>query len=160
MKLKYVRTPKSNKLSAASAAIVAKELRKLERKHSVITPQVVVEAARDPVSPLHQHFEWNTAKAAEKYRIWQARFLICSVYMVDEDSKCQEPIRAFVNISPDEDDDFIADRGYVATGTLNGRQSYQMQVLDYAKSLLLHWRKKFGAYREFFGVVEEIDRLK
>lgn len=44
-----------------------------------LVPADVVEAARDPRSPLHSHFEWDDSTAAEKYRIEQARTLIRSV---------------------------------------------------------------------------------
>lgn len=50
----------------------------LERDGRLL-PADVVEAARDPASPLHSHFEWNDSAAAEKYRLDQARTLIRSV---------------------------------------------------------------------------------
>lgn len=58
---------------------VAKILAALERDNGRLVPSDVVEAARDPNSPLHQHFEWNDSEAAEKYRLDQARTLIRSV---------------------------------------------------------------------------------
>lgn len=36
----------------------------------------VVEAATDPASPLHNHFEWDDGEAAHRYRLGQARTLI------------------------------------------------------------------------------------
>ena len=41
-----------------------------------ITPQQVVDAARNPDSPLHQFFEWDDQTAAERYRLVQARTLL------------------------------------------------------------------------------------
>ena len=46
-----------------------------------LTAENVVDDARSPESPLHQHFEWNDTAAAEKYRITQARKLISSVHV-------------------------------------------------------------------------------
>jgi hypothetical protein len=37
---------------------------------------MVVEAARDPNSPLHSAFTWDDAEAAEQYRLAQARVLL------------------------------------------------------------------------------------
>lgn len=45
-------------------------------KTGLLRPEDVVDAARDPASVLHGHFEWNDAKAAVYFRIEQARTLI------------------------------------------------------------------------------------
>lgn len=44
-----------------------------------LTPQNVVADARNRNSPLHDIFEWDDAKAADQYRLEQARELIRSV---------------------------------------------------------------------------------
>ena len=56
-------------------AIIAK------RNDNVLAPASVVEAARDPGSVLHDHFEWEDSAAAEAYRIIQARGLIRRVQL-------------------------------------------------------------------------------
>lgn len=48
-------------------------------------PQRVVEAARNPRSPLHKHFTWDDAEAAEAYRREEARTIIRSIRIEDED---------------------------------------------------------------------------
>ena len=40
-----------------------------------ITPEMVVDAARDPNSPLHSAFTWDDAQAAHEHRLAQARVL-------------------------------------------------------------------------------------
>lgn len=49
-----------------------------------ITPKQVVEAARNPESPLHDEFEWDEAKAAERHWLDRARSLIRDVKIVIE----------------------------------------------------------------------------
>lgn len=44
-----------------------------------LTPEMVVEAAREEDSPLHPCFEWDDTKASRAWRIEQARKLIRSV---------------------------------------------------------------------------------
>lgn len=44
-----------------------------------ITPDVVLDAARDPASALHDQFEWDDSVAAHKHRLGQARQLIRNV---------------------------------------------------------------------------------
>lgn len=51
----------------------------LENRHGQLTPDIVLDAAIDPQSPLHSWFEWNDERAGHAYRIDQARSLIRSV---------------------------------------------------------------------------------
>lgn len=63
---------KTSEIALALAAIAATNGGK-------ITPDQVVEAARDPASPLHDSFEWDDTVAAIAHRQDQARTLIRSV---------------------------------------------------------------------------------
>ena len=67
----------------------AVEIKKLYDKNKVITPPMVVDAARPEQSPLHPAFEWRDDLAAEQYRLYQARSLIRTVQVdrVDESEK-------------------------------------------------------------------------
>lgn len=47
-----------------------------------ITPDNVVDAARNPKSPLHDQFEWDDSAAAHGFRLEQARRLIRSITVV------------------------------------------------------------------------------
>lgn len=149
----------ARKYSEKDSKIIASELKKIQQSQSVITPKLVVQVAEDESSPLHKYFEWNNTNAAERYREWQARSLILSVYLVDSDEENAVPVRAFVNLKPEDDDEFIPDQGYVFTPSISSKANYQAQVLEYAKSQLVGWRNKFGAYKEFFGVVSAIDSV-
>lgn len=55
--------------------LVADRLEQLEENGN-LNPATVVDAARDPASPLHDFFEWDNNAAAEQYRLSQARLLI------------------------------------------------------------------------------------
>lgn len=156
MKTKIV----ASKLSEKQSKIIAAELRKIEAECSIITPKLVVARASDKRNPMHGFFEWDDTAAAERYREWQARSLILKVYVVPSDQPDSEPVRAFVNIKSDEDDELVQDQGYVWTAGLETRPVYQAQVVEYAAMQLRLWRKKFGALKEFLGVVKEIDSLK
>lgn len=50
-----------------------------QKKGGKLTPKELVEAARDVNSPLHDEFEWDNTRAAQKYREWQARYIISSI---------------------------------------------------------------------------------
>ncbi len=64
--------------------VYAKALRELVTADGEITPDAVVTAASDPENDLHSYFDWDDSSAATKYRIDQARKLICSVTVVIE----------------------------------------------------------------------------
>lgn len=66
-----------------------------------LAPRAVVEAARKPRHPLHQHFEWDDTIAAEQYRIDQARNLIRVVRVIDTEAT-EGTTRAFISINAKE----------------------------------------------------------
>jgi hypothetical protein len=70
---------KESKLEQRAAAIAA-----CRDKSGRIMPYIVVDAARDPTSPLHDEFEWDVAKAAERDWIRTACELIRSVKFIVE----------------------------------------------------------------------------
>ncbi len=75
-------------------------LRKIEEKYGGLKPKYVVHEARNKEHALHNAFEWNDGKAAEKWREEQARSMIRVIVVEREYS--EEPIRAFVSIQDNE----------------------------------------------------------
>jgi hypothetical protein len=65
-------------LAPARRPVYLSELRKLEQS-GPLTPPRVVDVARDVNNPLHECFDWDDTKAAEKYRLLQARWFIAAV---------------------------------------------------------------------------------
>ena len=59
-----------------------------------VTPESVLEKARDKNTELHKCFEWDNKVAAEKYRFQQARQIIQFIVTVP-DKKEDEPKRVF-----------------------------------------------------------------
>lgn len=51
-----------------------------------LTPEQVVEQARDPESPGHGFFEWDDDKAAHKHRIEQARELLAKRVVIKSET--------------------------------------------------------------------------
>lgn len=51
-----------------------------------LTPDMVVEHARDPESPAHDWFEWDDSKAAHKHRLEQARELLAKRVVIRSES--------------------------------------------------------------------------
>lgn len=61
---------------------VVTALSRLYETAGYLTASAVVEAARDPSSPLHGEFEWDDSEAAVRYRLYQARTLIRRVRLL------------------------------------------------------------------------------
>jgi hypothetical protein len=94
----------------------------LEAVHSVndeMPAEAVVDAARDPTSPLHSYFEWNDTVAAEQYRLHQARSLIRAVTVIEYDDGEQIAHAAYLNIK-------IAESG----GTRQTYRSFNKVIVD------------------------------
>ena len=60
-----------------------------------VTPENVLEKARDEKTELHKCFEWNDSIASEKYRLIQAREIIRHFVIVQEDKKDAPKIRQY-----------------------------------------------------------------
>ena len=67
-------------MSDNEAAIVRDRLAALYKKHGTITPDIVIEDAKDEQSPLHDKFEWDQGAAAMEHWREQARTLIRTVH--------------------------------------------------------------------------------
>lgn len=145
-------------LSRRDTITVVKALRELEAKQGIIRPADVVNAAKPKNSPLHGFFTWDDKAAAAKYREQEARHLIACVYVRDSDSETSEPVRAFVNVRAETDNDETA-QGYVSQGAMLKNPGLQAQVIRYASDQLILWRKKFGGYQEFYQVAKAIDEV-
>ncbi|MCX8016489.1 MAG: hypothetical protein N2690_01105 [Rhodocyclaceae bacterium] len=81
--MKHILKFKRN-INRIDADAAAKELERLARNHKALTPRIVIDAARNPASALHDAFDWDDSSAAEKWRLYQARELIRSVHVVCE----------------------------------------------------------------------------
>lgn len=119
----------------------------------LLLPEQVVEAARPPASPLHSRFEWNNGKAAEKYRIWQARQLlrVC----VETIPQSKEPVEVFVSLSRDR-----KEGGYrIQTEVLSDAEMRRALLSDALSELEL-FREKYARLRELSLVFQAIRRIK
>lgn len=86
-------TWKTNLFGTADAQKVADEIAELGTE---IKPSDIVQMARNPETESHKCFEWDDKKAADKYRLTQARTVVCNLVYVSEDAEeHHEPVRLF-----------------------------------------------------------------
>ena len=60
-------------------------IQRIYERDGEVKPTTVVREARDKSSPLHGVFEWNDSKAAQQYRLNQARRIIRAVKITVEE---------------------------------------------------------------------------
>jgi len=138
-------------LTRQRMAAIREELERLGTE-TLLTPETVVEAARDPRSPLHSQFEWDDEAAGEAYRIQQARALIKRV-RVDVVRADQTVIHAPVFVRAPSGGEGYALTQAVAVSAPDRRQVVLM-ALAQCRSILRNL-----AAQEVDELVEHIDRL-
>lgn len=105
----------------ANPQVIGEALEKItEAAGGVLKPQAVVEAARRKTHPLHPHFEWDDALAAEAFRLDQARNLIRIVRIEDEATE-EGSVRAFVSVADH-------DNGVAYRTVDNVKRSAELQI--------------------------------
>lgn len=74
------------------------QLQAIYDQHGKLTPEIVVNEARDKDHPLHNRFEWDNEVAGEAWRREQAHRLIQKVkvvYREADDKQPEKSVRAF-----------------------------------------------------------------
>lgn len=121
-----------------------------KQNNGVLHPNDIVEYAKDPGTALHGQFEWSDSKAAELYRLNQARNVIrCYVKIVDE--KVNEPVRAFVSLSSDRN------KGYQKIERVMKNPATRNQLLIDAIADMVRFKKKYNTLKELAGVFKAAD---
>lgn len=146
----YQWKPKSQVAVEAQAAGERLETIRLRNRGS-LTPAMVVKDARSEKSPLHPAFEWDDRRAAEKYRLDQASYIIRSIAVVVRNGDSEEPkvTRAFVSVT-DEDDE----RQYTSVSVALTDPVLRAQVLEQATRELAAFEAKYSELEELAPVFE------
>lgn len=120
---------------------------------------MVVDAAKRPSSPLHKYFDWDDSDAATKWRVHQARMMICWVTVEVKDSPKSEPVRAFYNVHDAEEpaEGEERGRGYVTLENVMDNEDYRRQVVEGALREAEGWANRYRAYRELRPVTKAVD---
>lgn len=139
------------RLYPVDAQTAGEELNRIYEKHGELEPADVVEESKDENAPLHDCFEWDDVKAAQKYRIHQAGKLIRCVVSVTENEKTKEPIqtRAYVHVQDT----------YRPISVVVESQDMVDEMMETAMSELNNFRRKYSNLQALSGVFREIDNF-
>ncbi len=113
------------KFSNDEAQVIGETITKLRDKKGHVTAKQIVEYAKLNKSPLHDYFEWDVSKAAEKFRLYQARHLVShnvEVVVINEEKEVQ---RSFFSVN-------VPSKGqvYVTLKDATETESYKKQLLS------------------------------
>ena len=84
------------------AQIVGAECERIEKECGSVTCEKLVDSARDMSSACHNLFEWDNEVAGEKWRLQQAKTVLCCLKIEVTNNEDNEPkqIKAFINTNP------------------------------------------------------------
>lgn len=115
-----------------------------------VTPQEVLEKAKDENSELHKCFEWDDAVAAEKYRLGQARAIIVNLIFTPK-IKEEEPVRCF---------QITTERcTYQPTQQFLVQEDEYQSLLKRAKSELEAFKRRYHTLTELEQVFEAMETI-
>ncbi len=121
-----------------------------------VTAAIVVKDAASKKSPLYPCFEWEDAKAANQYRLVQARRVLGSLVIVTQaatESSDERIVRAFVHVRHEGD----AESVYTSVSVALQDPLLREQVLEQARREIVAWRERYSGYQELADVFAAID---
>ena len=124
------------------------------RHHGLLRAVDVVAYAESPETALHSRFEWDNTKAADAYRLWQARELIR--VSVDVVKGTEEPFKVFVSL---KDDRTEAQGGYRLLVDVLGDTERRARLLKEALEELATFRGKYKIFKELAPVWAALDQV-
>lgn len=109
-----------------------------------VTPEQIVESAKDENTELHKCFEWDDTIAAAMYRKEQAKMLVrCLVIEEKQGSASPVPIRAMYTSK---------DGGYKETKMI-------LQDKDEYAALLERAQNELRAFKQKYSMLKELDEI-
>lgn len=133
---------------------VIKEVVNIQKSQG-LTPQNLVERAKNKSNPLHNLFLWDNDKAGEKYRLFQATQIINEIQVEIKGSlfpRYESVIVVRKNGTPR--------REYYDNNQIISNEELRKQMLHIALSHLEGWKTKFQYYNELKPIVISIDTTK
>nr|DAR03187.1 MAG TPA: hypothetical protein [Caudoviricetes sp.] len=133
---------------SADAQKVADEILAIGK--SATTAQIL-DKARDEKTELHKCFDWDDAEAAEKWRLQQARHIVCNLVIKEKNDTPRPEVRIFFKTD--------ADSGYKPTVMIMQDKDEYRKLLDRALAELNSFRAKYKTLVELDGVFDAIDKV-
>lgn len=138
--------PGFESLHKADAQLIAEEIVSIGDS---ATPARIVDKARNPETELHKCFEWRDDVAAEKYRLHQARQVVCHLVIRETIREDRPPIRFMLQAKNGD--------GYEPTKIIYKDPDKYQALLDSVLRDLVAIRNKHSNLAELDEVFSAID---
>ncbi|MCD8008132.1 MAG: hypothetical protein LUF68_04250 [Clostridiales bacterium] len=116
-----------------------------------VTPAQIVEAAKDEESELHKCFTWDNDKAAEKWRLQEARQVICNLVVKQEEGQQTEAPRLYYQVQ--------GSKTYEPLEFIVNDEVKSAQLLQKALAELVAFKRKYRMLSELAPVFNTIDKF-
>lgn len=139
------------------------ELRKLvDEGGGMVTPERVVEHAKNPKSALHGAFTWDDTEAAHNWRIEQARRLLrVSVVVIDHPKSGEQvSVRAFFSPSLKGERGEDGSRAYQYVPVMLRTEKGRSAILETAFAEFTAFETKYQFLTELVPLFEAARRIK
>lgn len=121
-----------------------------------LNPKDVVDYAADPETHLHSRFTWDDTKAAEEYRLWQARRVISLEFEVIQLPDKSQETRLFVSLVEDRK----PDGGYRLVTEVLSDAELRQKLIEEALAEFRRVRIKYSTIKELAGIFAAIDEVE
>ena len=136
------------------------EIIKRNNVYKMLEPPEVVDYAREnPDSELHKGFEWDDSKAAEQYRLQQARQIIYNIRITKVTEEREEDIIKPIQVEIVPYTHLDGQPGYKHTVEVYKNEDDYNQLKQQAYNDLIYWSKKYSNIVEFEQIYKDIDSL-
>lgn len=139
-----------NRHFRGDATICANEI---EQIGDNVTPQQIVEFAKDESTELHKCFTWDNTEAAEKYRLHEARMVVINLVVVKQTQEEKQPVPIRLFYKTDEKE------GYKPTQLIIKNESEYEKLLERVRKELQAFQMKYKHLSEFETVWEAINEI-
>lgn len=141
-----------------SAEVAAAEFQRIEHSGTGLTPRAVVDASRPEHAPLHSLFEWDNERAADKWRLDQARQAISSLRVVVREG--EPPAPAFAYVRPPTVDEEPPDRSFVSFADVQNNDDLRRDFLRGELRLLDGILQRSVGYEEMDPLREALKEVR
>jgi len=139
--MKYTKV-EGSPIRAEDAQDIGNRIEQIITKKGKIEPIDIVEDSKSENSPFNKYIKWDNLKAANLYRLHQARKIIGSVTIIVEQLP-NIPQRAFVNITTEKEGSH-----YVTLQSAMSEPEYAQQLIEEAEDAFNLWYEQYNSYTQ------------
>ena len=129
------------------------EIVRKRSKDGKLHAEEIVEFAKNKNTALHSKFEWDDTKAAQEYRIWEARQLIKIVVTIIPHTNVETSV--YVSLKKDR----MGEGGYRAMVEVLSNKELRKDLLHDALEDFEYWKRKYYLVTELIPIFQAAEEV-